>query len=414
MSCSATAVRLRSSEAIAKPARTRASGALVQAPTGALRWRSRGLRLRSMSMEEQAGELRLELNSDPETLSGAWDELADRLAVTPFLRPGWILPWSRAFAKGRLVALTASRDGALVGLLPFIKRRGLLSAPANWHSPLFGFLASDPDVSAALASDLVSRARVRADLSFLDRADPNLAQCQIAAERARRPAVLRAVLHSPYVPLADTDWEGYRATLDRKARKDVERRKRRLEEQGSVSVEFVDGGADLEQLLEEGFRLEGSGWKHERGSAITSDPRTQRFYTEIARWASARGWLLLAFLRLEGKPIAFDFCLESSGANYVLKGGFDPSLRRFAPGMVLTYESLRRAFERGLASYELLGDDAPYKLVWTQTVRERVRFQAFARSPRGRVNHLAWTRGRAAVRRTLETAQRSDPRRAAV
>jgi CelD/BcsL family acetyltransferase involved in cellulose biosynthesis len=364
-----------------------------------------------MSGEHEAAEPRLALQSSPETLSAPWDALADRLSVAPFMRAGWILAWSRAFARGRLSALTATRDGELVGLLPFIEHRGVLSAPANWHTPVFGFLAADREVSAALATRFVSMARVRADLSFLDRGDANLVECQLAAERAGRSALVRAVIHSPYVAVADMDWRSYRESLDRKARKDVERRRRRLDEQGSVSVDFVDGQTGLQRLLDEGFELEGSGWKRERGSAITSDARTHRFYTEIARWASTRGWLVLAFLRLDDKAIAFDLCLESGGASYVLKGGFDPAFRRFAPGMVLTYEALRRAFEQGLASYELLGTDDRYKLVWTRTVRERVRFQAFSSSPSGRANHVAWTHGRSAVRRALAAAQRVDLRR---
>jgi CelD/BcsL family acetyltransferase involved in cellulose biosynthesis len=362
---------------------------------------------------ETAG-LRLESHTSPEVLSGAWDGLADRLAVSPFMRPGWIIAWSRAFAGGRLAALTATREGELVGLLPFVQHRGVLSAPANWHTPVFGFLAVDSDVSAALAMGFISSARLRADLSFMDRADPNLAECQIAAKRGGRPVVVRPVLHSPYVTLGDADWEAYRASLDRKARKDIERRRRRLDEQGQVSVEFADGRADLGRLLDEGFRLEGSAWKDARGTAITSDPSTHGFYTEIAHWAAARGWLLLAFLRLDGKPIAFDLCVEADGATYVLKGGFDPAFRGFAPGMLLTYESLHRALEQGMSSYELLGDEAPYKLVWTQTKRERVRFQAFARSPRGRASHLAWTHGRSAVKRTVAVAKRVDPRGASL
>jgi len=364
-----------------------------------------------MPEEHGATGLRLELHRSPEALSEDWDALAERLAVPPFMRSGWIVAWSRAFAPERLAALTATRDGELVGLLPFTERRGVLSAPANWHTPVFGFLATDPDVSAALAMELVCRGRVRADLSFLDGADPNLADCRIAAQRARRPTVVRPVLHSPFVALADVDWETYRASLDRKARKDVERRRRRLDEQGAVSIEFGDGRTNLLRRLDEGFQLEGSGWKDEQGTAITSVPATHRFYTDIARWASERGWLLLAFLRLDGKPIAFDLCLESGGSTWVLKGGFDPAFRGFAPGMLLTYESLRRAFDRGMSSYELCGDDAPYKLVWTKTTRERVRFQAFSRSPRGRASHLAWTHGRSAARGALQAARRIDPRR---
>jgi CelD/BcsL family acetyltransferase involved in cellulose biosynthesis len=364
-----------------------------------------------MPEEHDAVGLRLELHRSPEVLSAAWEALADRLAAPPFMRSGWIVAWARAFAPNRLSAVTAMRDGVLVGLLPLMERHGVVSATANWHTPVFGVLATDREVSAAVAAEVMSRARVRADLCFLDSTDPNLADCRIAAQHARRPTVVRAVLHSPFVAVADADWETYRASLARKARKDIERRRRRLDEQGVVSVEFGDGCADLGRYLNEGFQLEGSGWKHEQGTAITSDPATHRFYTEIARWASGRGWLLLAFLRLDGKPIAFDLCLESGGSTWVLKGGFDPAFRGFAPGMLLTYESLRRAFDRGMSSYELCGDDAPYKLVWTQTTRERVRFQAFSRSPAGRASHMAWTHGRSAVKGALQAAKRIDPRR---
>ncbi len=361
----------------------------------------------SMTQGDGNDGLRLELQRSPEGLAETWDRLADSLAAPPFMRPGWITAWARAFAPGGLRALTATRGEDLVGVLPFIERRGVRSAPVNWHTPVFGFLAAEARVSAALAERFVSEARVRVDLGFLDARDPNVAQCSAAAARLGRSVIVREVLRSPYVQLADSDWESYPASLDRKFRKGIGRRRRRLDEQGSVSIEMANGDEDLESLLEEGFRLEASGWKHDRGSAITSNAQTQRFYMDIARWAKARGWLLMAFLRVDGSPIAFDLCLQCNGVIYVLKGGFDPEFRRFGPGTLLTYESLRVAFERGATSYELLGADEPYKLEWTQTVRKLVRFQAFSRTAGGRLNHLAWSRGRSAVRRALALAARS-------
>jgi CelD/BcsL family acetyltransferase involved in cellulose biosynthesis len=355
--------------------------------------------------------LRLDWHTSPEPLMDAWDSLADELGGSPFVRPGWIVPWARCFAQGRLCALAAWRDGQIVGLLPFIARRGVLSAPANWHTPVFGFLAADEQVSTALSRSFLARAASRSDLAFLDSEDPNLAACERAARSLRRPAIARVIQRSPYVEVARADWDEYRRSLDRKARKEIERCRRRLDEQGSVDVELADGRADLERLLDEGFQLEGSGWKHDRRSAITSHVTTHRFYSEVARWAAARESLLLAFLRLNGKAIAFDLCLKSNGVVYVLKGGFDPEFRKLGPGKVLTYESLCWAFDQGVSSYELLGDDDPYKLIWTQSVRERVRFQAFSRSLRGRSSHVAWTHGRSAVKRASQAARRAESRR---
>jgi CelD/BcsL family acetyltransferase involved in cellulose biosynthesis len=75
--------------------------------------------------------------------------------------------------------------------------------------------------------------------------------------------------------------------------------------------------------------------------------------------------------------------------------------------MLLTYESIRRAFERGHLSYDLLGDAERYKLVWTRTARERVRIQIFnVGSVAGAVSWAAWAYGQPAAHRLRAAARR--------
>jgi hypothetical protein len=62
--------------------------------------------------------------------------------------------------------------------------------------------------------------------------------------------------------------------------------------------------------LEEGFRVEGSGWKGVYGTSISSHPATRRFFTEVAYWASKCGWLRLAFLCLNDRALDFGYALE--------------------------------------------------------------------------------------------------------
>jgi CelD/BcsL family acetyltransferase involved in cellulose biosynthesis len=333
--------------------------------------------------------------------------LADDLSAPSFLHPGWILAWHRAFSARRLTVLCARRQGELVGALPCVERWGVLRSPTNWHTPEFGFLARDSEVRTALAAALIEEPQSGIDISFLNSDDAALRACiQAASERGRR-TIVRTMVRSPYVDLSGGDWDSFCATLDAKVRKELRRLRRRLDEEGTVTVDFVDGSSDIDRLLREGFSIEGSGWKQRRGTAITSEPRTERFYTDIARWAASRGELLMAFLRLDGRPIAFDLCLEAGGRAYALKGGFDSEFRRYGPGILLTYESLRRAFARGLVTYELLGAADRYKLVWTATVRERVRLQVFkAASPGGFFSWVAWAYGRPLVRSARAVVRR--------
>jgi CelD/BcsL family acetyltransferase involved in cellulose biosynthesis len=185
---------------------------------------------------------------------------------------------------------------------------------------------------------------------------------------------------------------------------ELRRRRRRLADEGQFSFECTDGTERLDELLEEGFRVEAAGWKGARNSAIMSKVESDRFYRVLARWAADHGWLRLAFLRLDGRPFAFDFCIEHNGVHYLLKTGFDPSYSRFAPGVVLRYEMIARAFSEGLSSYEFLGEDATWKLRWSDTTRQLDALQVFARSPRGLIEWAANAYGRPLARRALGRA----------
>lgn len=328
-----------------------------------------------------------------------WRELADLVGAPPFLYPEWFAAWFEAFG-GTQRGLAVRDGGELVAVLPLRYRRGVVRSPANWHTPVFGPVARDPAAAGELADSLLGLRARRLDLTMVAGDDPLLAAL---SDRAGRPTIRRLVARQPYVRLSE-GLESFERGLSRKLRKELGRMERRLGEQGEVGFEFHDGSERLDELIEQGVALEGSGWKSERGTAISSRPETSAFYTGICRWAAIRGWLSLAFLTLDGRPVAFDLCLERGGSVYVLKGGFDPELRKWGPGTLLTWESLRRAFAAGMDYYEFLGTDQSYKLGWTDTVRERWRFQGFARSPGGVVELGAWRYGRPLAKRVLSRA----------
>ena len=341
-------------------------------------------------------------------LRAEWDELADRTGAAPFLRAGWVEAWQRARGAGELRVLVERRDGRLAGLLPVAARRGALVSPTDWHTPLFGPVAEDGDGARELAGRLLRNARRRADLWFLSPGSPGLDQCVAAAGEAGARSIVRTIARAPYVPV-DGPFEEYMGGLDRKFRKEIGRLWRRLEERGDLQVSYEDGSERLDDLLADGFRLEGSGWKADAGTAILSDPAVERLYRDVAHWAAGHGWLRLAFLRLDGRAIAFDMCLEQRGAFYVLKGGFDVAERKAGPGTLLTHHGIERAFQLGLDSYELLGQADEYKRSWTSLTRERVRFQGFPRRPPGAAEYLAWRYGRPLAKRLSGSSSTPSP-----
>jgi CelD/BcsL family acetyltransferase involved in cellulose biosynthesis len=335
-----------------------------------------------------------------EPLAAEWDELADRAGASPFLRPGWAGPWWRAFGKGSLEILVLRRRGRLAGVLPLYRRRGVVAGTANSWSEAYEPLGEDADAVAELGAAAFRARPRRAVFLFLSSDRPGLGLLRAAAGAAGYRMVERILQRSPYVPI-DGDWTTYEAGLDGKLRREVGRRVRRLEGEGELSFEVTGGGDRLGQLLDDGFRLEAAAWKGAAGTAITARPEVRSFYEEVAAWACDRGILRLAFLRLGGEVLAFDYCLEDQGVHYLLKTGYDPDRRRFAPGIIIRHRMIERAFLAGLGSYEFLGRDEPWKLAWTGARREQVALRAYAPTPAGALDWLQAAHARRLAKRLL-------------
>ncbi|HSD25236.1 MAG TPA: GNAT family N-acetyltransferase [Solirubrobacterales bacterium] len=338
----------------------------------------------------------LEVHNEIAPIAEAWDELADEANVPPFLRPGWFRAWLNAFGTGRLIVLVIRRGGRLVGVMPLSRRAGVLGSPTNWHTPLYGPVAADQEALRAILGGILSQRPRRIDLSFLD-GGGSVAR-ELRELSGSHHCVERRMMQSPYLPI-EGDWETYWQGVSGKLRQTVRRCSRRLAEIGEISLQIESGAERLDDLLAEGLRVEASNWKGRSGTAIASDPRTVRFYTELARWAAAQGVLRFAFLRVGGRALAFHFALESKNKYYLLKPGYNEEFKKAGPGTVLTQKMVERSFSLGLDSYEFLGADDEHKMRWTSEVRPRVRIQAFAPSPAGAVDRVIQTHGRALAKR---------------
>lgn len=337
-----------------------------------------------------------------------WDALAARVDASVFLDPGWFARWFDAFGGGDQEILAARRGGQLVGVLPLMRSRSGLVSMTNWHSPQYGPMAQDAEAEQQLIGAALARAasRARLDLSFLPEDDSVVTRLTAAAQRSGFRTIVRTIERSPFVDL-DGDWESFEERLPGKRRSDLRRRRRRLAEQGTCRFDCEDGPERLSETLAEGLMVEEAGLDGRHGTPILARADTHDFYRGIAEWASERGYLRLFFLRLDGQAIAFAFCIADGKSLCVLKVGFHPHHARLAPGLLLTREMLAHAFESGYETYEFLGQIEPYKMIWTNQVRYRVRVQAFASSTAGLGSYLAWKRVRPIARWAMRAGRSS-------
>lgn len=167
----------------------------------------------------------------------------------------------------------------------------------------------------------------------------------------------------------DRPWEEIERGFSPALRANFSRREKRLRRRGRLEFAVSAAGPGLWPRLQECFQLEASGWKGRRGTAILDEHSLHRFYRQLAVRLAGQGRFRLFTLALEGRIVAFEYCLAGAGALHALKIGFDESLANASPGQVLRLHLLQAA-QGHFARYEFLGDDAPWKAEWTaETVR---------------------------------------------
>jgi CelD/BcsL family acetyltransferase involved in cellulose biosynthesis len=323
-----------------------------------------------------------------------WAALAERVDADPFHHPGWFAAWHGAFGERELRVLTARRDGELVAALPLESGR-VGRAPTNEHTPRFGAVCLDSRAAGALARHLWRSGPRRTEVEYVEAAHPLVDALMTFV----RPSALRldASAHQPYADLRAAP-DAYEAAMRSKLRSDLRRRWRRLTEAGAVEYAVHDGRTDLDALLAEGFEVEAASWKGANGTAIASNAESIRFYTDVARWAADKDWLRLAYIRVDGRAIAFSLFLEASSRIWALKLGVDPEYRTAGPGSLMTWQSIKHWTGRGLKTFEFLGDADEFKLTWADATREVQRVRLFSARPAG-VATAAWWRQREAALR---------------
>jgi CelD/BcsL family acetyltransferase involved in cellulose biosynthesis len=318
----------------------------------------------------------IETRSELAGLVTQWDDLA-RESGNVFMSSAWLSSWWNAFGtEAPLWMLDCDSTGALCAGTLLMRRNGRLESAANVHSGAWGVLAREEDARAGMwrAIAEMGAARVRGESMPEDRQEGRLARSQL--ERAGYRVVQVDGPFSPWVSL-QSSWEEFIGGTNSSLRRQVGRRSRQLEREGSLVHRTQTGGPSLEEDLERFLTLEAAGWKGANGTAILSRPATERLYRDFARAAADCGALRLHMLELDGALIAASFDCAFAGVGSLLKTAFSEPHGRLSPGLVLLAGVLRACIEEGIQGYDFLGDPDPYKMRWASEVRPRSQVFAY-------------------------------------
>lgn len=287
-----------------------------------------------------------------------WRRLSEH-AIEPnaYYLPAWELAVN-AFASGRTgaSALSARNDAApdgasrLIGLMPVVSmmRAYRIPLPALVSADPYGTLCTPPldrdrahDAATGLllaARDAGAHALILRDVA-LDGATMK-ALGEVLRQDGLRPRVLQSQLRASLDATRDAD-ELLRDALGPKKLKELRRQRHRLAEHGDVRFDVARTREQVAAALEIFLRLEASGWKGKRGTALIQGDGDAAFIRRAAPALAETGQCEIVTLYAGTTPVAAGLVLRHQDRAFFFKLGIDEQFAKASPGVQLTLDLTR-------------------------------------------------------------------------
>lgn len=268
-----------------------------------------------------------------------WRDLVSRaLEPNVFYEPEFLRAASEFLGPeaGHIAVWSADRS-RLEGFLPAFAAHGRLTCWTSSYAPDGTVLISreDPDAVLTAAFSHLARDHRLPPLLVL----PNFPRSGPLADSMDRVIAALRLRSSEFsvqarACLRHGDGDGLR----RKQRKELGRQRRRLAEAGGLSTEIVSDAAAVSAALDDFLRVEASGWKGHRRTAMIQNERSHRFVSAAASGLAACGRIHILRLSAARSPAASAIVLGGGDRAWFWKITYDESFARLSPGVLLTLD----------------------------------------------------------------------------
>lgn len=284
----------------------------------------------------------------------AWQTLGERAAEpNACYLPEWELAVS-AFSPGRtnVQALSCYADnGELIGLMPTISalRAYQLPLPAFVTADAFpplGTILVDRDHADEAAGGLMRQASASGARALILRDTPLDGAVMQAFTRmldssGLSPIVLKMHNRAMLDATRNAD-ELLHEALGTKKLKELRRQRNRLGDSGEVVYRIAATPDEIIPALEIFLKLEASGWKGKRGTALLQNEGHLAFIRRAVRDMAARGHCQVISLHAGDAPVAAAVVLRHLGRAIYFKLGVDERFAKYSPGVQMTLELTRQ------------------------------------------------------------------------
>ena len=306
--------------------------------------------------------------SELHRLKDQWQTLNLNGVGSPLLDIDFVLPLLKEFASGNEILACheqAGQTGAMAVLTP--KGRGVWETFQPSQAPIGLWIQRTDLAWEPLLSPLIRTLPGFPLMLGITQQDPQLLP---------RPRDGGAIKTLDYIQTAKILLQGsfdvYWNARGKNLRLNMRKQRSKLEKEGvTLRLQSTTDPAEVGKALVDYGRLESSGWKEQRGTAVHLENAQGRFYKSMLEAFCARGVGRIYRYWYNDRVAAMNLCIQSQDAIIVLKTTYDESIKDgTSPAFLLRQDQIKELLDEGkLRSLEFYGKLMEWHQKWTGEVR---------------------------------------------
>jgi CelD/BcsL family acetyltransferase involved in cellulose biosynthesis len=318
-------------------------------------------------------------------LGGEWDELVRDSHAAAFLGHSWYLAWADVYPPKEIAVVTARDGGRLVGVLP------LARIQTGWKGLFFKLVVPfalgdyQPFIVDTACAATVLPTMLDAAIQHYGRrgvywwphipaTDPSIEILRSYLDARHMPHVEEREV-APRLRIGGADFAAVEKGWASSHRIDVRRQRKRLAEQGPVSLWQPATLSEAEAVLDEFFQIHDRKWLAQGSPGAFQDPLRRAHYRAILRrlWGHACHF---STIRCGSTNVSYHFGFLSGGWLLWYRPTYRPEFSRFSPSKIHVAMLIEEGCRAGWRGFDFLLGEEPYKLQWSNEQLEVVNVHA--------------------------------------
>ncbi len=279
-----------------------------------------------------------------------------------FMEPAWMQVWWSHFgAKMTPCILAVWHKKNLIGIAPLMVDG--TTACLLGHSDLCDYMdfviapQRGPEFFAVIIEYLQNQGLVLLNLK------PVLNESNVVKDLVEiAPGLGCRVVCKPdevtYAMELPSSWEKFLKRLSGKQRHEIRRKLRRLYAAGQVKYRIIEDVDAVRTEIDIFMALFRSN-QPDKTAFMTS--QMEAYFRSLAESMAAHHMLRLAFLELDGQPVAAVLCFDNGSTVYLYNSGYDVRFSSLSVGLLSKVLSIKDSIQRGRHKYDFLKGDEKYK-----------------------------------------------------